>query len=177
MALGVLNAMVPCLWLYLGYWWNAVDFSSAMITFDRLDSRHTITDCIGKKFDVPSARSRSSARIFVDNSPKYGHLASVPDHLLCWYFQPVGVCNHLGSAFMYRNLQCRKDVKYLHSGTLFSHVLNAHKQRHSSMENSCSWIPGFTSRVGALFASGDTLQSGTTFIKLCHYCCSLKIGL
>ncbi len=36
MALGVLNAMVPCLWLYLRYWWNEVDFSSARTTFDRL---------------------------------------------------------------------------------------------------------------------------------------------
>ncbi len=42
MALGVLNAMVPRLWLYLRYWWNEVDFSSATITFDRL----YMFDCI-----------------------------------------------------------------------------------------------------------------------------------
>ena len=36
MVLGVLNAMVPRLWLYLRYWWNEVYFSSATITFDRL---------------------------------------------------------------------------------------------------------------------------------------------
>ncbi len=36
MAPGILNAMVRHLWLYLRYWWNEIDFSSAMITFDRL---------------------------------------------------------------------------------------------------------------------------------------------
>ena len=36
MALGVLNARVPRLWLYLRYWWNKLNFSSATITFDRL---------------------------------------------------------------------------------------------------------------------------------------------
>ncbi len=38
MAPGVLNTIVhvPHLWLYLKYWWNEVDFSSARITFDRL---------------------------------------------------------------------------------------------------------------------------------------------
>ena len=36
MALGILNVMVPCVWLYLRYSWNEVHFSSAMITFDRL---------------------------------------------------------------------------------------------------------------------------------------------
>ena len=35
-ALGVLNAMVPHLWLYLRYWWNELDFSSSTITLDRL---------------------------------------------------------------------------------------------------------------------------------------------
>ncbi len=34
MVLGVLNTMVPHLWLYLRYWSNEVDFSSARITFD-----------------------------------------------------------------------------------------------------------------------------------------------
>ncbi len=36
MALGLLNMMVPHLALYLRYWWNKVNFSSARITFDRL---------------------------------------------------------------------------------------------------------------------------------------------
>ncbi len=36
MAPGILKTMVPHPWLYLRYWWNEVDFSSAMITFDRL---------------------------------------------------------------------------------------------------------------------------------------------
>ena len=36
MAIGVQNAMVPRLRLYLRYWRNEVDFSSARITFDRL---------------------------------------------------------------------------------------------------------------------------------------------
>ena len=35
MALGVLNVVVPCLWLYLRYWWNEFQFSFSTITFDR----------------------------------------------------------------------------------------------------------------------------------------------
>ena len=36
MAPGVLNTMVQHLSLYLTYWWNRVNFSSARITFDKL---------------------------------------------------------------------------------------------------------------------------------------------
>ena len=36
MALSILNTMVSNLCLYLRYWWNGVNFSSATITLDRL---------------------------------------------------------------------------------------------------------------------------------------------
>ncbi len=34
MVLCILNAMVPHIWQYLGYWWNGLSFPSTMITFD-----------------------------------------------------------------------------------------------------------------------------------------------
>ncbi len=46
MALGILNTMVPHLWLYLIYWWTEVYFSPTRTTFDRLyladDSKQSI---------------------------------------------------------------------------------------------------------------------------------------
>ena len=38
MAPGILSPMVPHLCLYLRYWWNNVNFLSAVITFDKLYS-------------------------------------------------------------------------------------------------------------------------------------------
>ena len=38
MALGMLNTVVPLLWHYLRYWWNERNFSSTVITFDRLNT-------------------------------------------------------------------------------------------------------------------------------------------
>ena len=36
MAPGILNTIIPHLWQFLRYWWNAVNFLSTKITFDRV---------------------------------------------------------------------------------------------------------------------------------------------
>ncbi len=114
MAPGILNTMVPPLWLYLKYWWNEINFSSTRNTFDR----HYVIMINGSAASFPEIETQFPLMSLKHFIQKHFMVRDKGKNTLDWWW--LGTSDGCSASFMCRiaPLLCESGNHYMEMRSL-----------------------------------------------------------